>query len=102
MIARLKPSNADNYLLGAAAKQLGDAFSSGARGHHAAGANRAIGVPGIDDHRAHRSRGSAHVFARKDDRRRLHQILREDGGGRRWRIGDDQRDIAHSRVAAFF
>ena len=60
------------------------------------GPDRAIGVAGIDDDGAHRVRRRAHVLARKNDRRRLHEILREHGGGRRRR---DRKRSARRRAS---
>ena len=62
---------------------FGHTVRGGARSNHAARPNRTIRVSGIDDDGAHRVRRFAHVRARKHDRRRLHEILREHGGGRR-------------------
>jgi len=67
---------------------------------HAARANRAICVPGIDDDCAHGVRRRPHVGAGKNHGRRLREILREHGRSRRGRIRNDQRDVERSGVSA--
>ena len=76
-------------------RQLED-FGGGAGGgqrHGVAGAGGAVGVAGIHEDGADAAFRQRQMAAAQPDRRRLHAVAREHGGGIGGKTGDDQRQI---------
>ncbi len=76
-------------------RQLED-FGGGAGGgqrHGVAGAGGAVGVAGVHEDGADAAFRQRQMAAAEPDRRRLHAVAREHGGGAGIEAGDDQRQI---------